>query len=176
MTKPCSETDTPPRLPAWRIAEYRRLWFGTVFLALANQCERLAVSWLVLVETDSVFLTAASFTVKKVPGCLVAPVAGDISDRVSRSRMLAATALYKAVLLALLAFLSLGGSVHIGLGFVLAALFEENLFLALKTAGPLFFTTPISLVFIALIVIMFSLPTIKKLFAGRRGKAIHDEI
>ena len=109
-------------MPAWRIAEYRRLWFGTVFLALANQCERLAVSWLVLVQTDSVFLTAASLTVKKVPGCLIAPVAGDISDRVSRSRMLAATALYKAVLLALLASLSLDGSAHIGLVFVLAAL------------------------------------------------------
>lgn len=62
------------------------------------------------------------------------------------------------------------------LGFVLAGLFEENLFLALKTAGPFFFTTPISLVFIALIVVMFSLPTIKNIFAGRSVKVSHYEI
>ena len=110
-----------PRLPAWHIAGYRRFWFGTVVMALANQCELLAVSWLVLVQTDSVFLTAASFAIKKVPGSLVAPVAGDISDRVSRSRLLAATALYKAILLALLAFLSLEGD-HLGLVFFLLAL------------------------------------------------------
>ena len=122
MIKPCSEPDTAPRLSAWRIAEYRRLWFGTVVIALANQCERLAVGWLVLAETDSVFLTAASFAVRKVPGSLVAPVAGDISDRVSRSRMLAAAALYNAVILALLASLSLEGSDHMGLAFILVAL------------------------------------------------------
>ena len=113
---------TAPRLPAWRIPEYRRLWFGTVFFALANQCERLAVSWLVLMETDSVFLTAASFAVKKIPGSLVAPVAGDISDRVSRSRLLAGTALYKAIILALLASLSLAGFDHVVLVFILVAL------------------------------------------------------
>jgi len=41
------------RLSAWHIAAYRRLWFGTVILVLAKQCERLALGWFVLSVTDS---------------------------------------------------------------------------------------------------------------------------
>ena len=121
-SQPCSTAKIAPRLSAWRIAAYRRLWFGTVIMALANQCERLAVGWLVLVETDSVFLTAASFAARKVPSSLVAPIAGAISDQVSRSRMLAVTALYKAVSVALLGFLTLNGVDNIGWVFILVAL------------------------------------------------------
>ena len=121
-SQPCSVAKIEPRLSAWRIAAYRRLWFGTVIMALANQCEHLAVSWLVLVETDSVFLTAASFAARKVPSSLVAPVAGAISDQVSRSRMLAVTALYKAVSVALLGFLTLNGVDNIAWVFILVAL------------------------------------------------------
>ena len=72
-------------------------------------CELLAVGWLVLVETESVFLTAASLAVRQAPTVLTAPIGGYISDRVSRSRMLAATSLYKAVIVALLASVALGG-------------------------------------------------------------------
>ncbi len=58
------------------------------------------------------------------------------------------------------------------LGFVLAGLFEENLFLAIKTAGPFFFTTKISIIVIILIITMFSLPAIKKMFAQRRHRRL----
>jgi len=102
-----SKPDPPIETAVWRIASYRRLWFGTVLMALATQCERLAMGWFVLTETDSVFLTATAFAVQKAPGSLFAPFAGYISDRVSRSRMLAVTALYKTVILSLLAFLAM---------------------------------------------------------------------
>ena len=121
MEPASSETDASPS-SAWHIPEYRRLWLGTVVMALATQAERLAVSWVVLLKTDSVFLTAASFAIRKVPGSLVAPVAGDISDRLSRSRLLAATALYNSVIVLLLAYLSLDGFERIGAVFILAAL------------------------------------------------------
>jgi predicted MFS family arabinose efflux permease len=91
-------------------------------MSLANECERLAVGWVVLIETDSVFLTAASFAVRKAPTTLVAPVAGEISDRVPRSRLLAVTAFYKAIIVALLGFTTLNGGAGIGWLFVLAAL------------------------------------------------------
>ena len=117
-----SVTDRMPRLSAWRIVAYRRLWFGTVVMALANQCERLAVGWLVLAETNSVFLTAASFAARKALGSLVAPVAGHISDRVSRSRLLAATAVYKSVIVGLLGVLTLHRPDNIGWVFILVAL------------------------------------------------------
>ena len=78
-----------------------------MILALATQCERLALGWLVLSATDSVFLTAASFAVQKAPGSLVSPLAGYMSDHLSRSKMIAATAIYKAVIVVLLGFLAL---------------------------------------------------------------------
>ena len=93
--------------PVWRIPEYRRILLGTVAMALATHVERLAVSWFVLVETDSVFLTAASFAIRKIPSSLIAPLAGDASDRLPRSRLLVATALYKAAIVLLMGWLSL---------------------------------------------------------------------
>ena len=91
----------------WHIAAFRRLWYSGVILSMGNQFERLAIGWLVLVETDSVFLTAASFAVQKAPGTLIAPIAGDISDRMPRGRMLAITSVYKALIIGLLATLAL---------------------------------------------------------------------
>ena len=117
-----STAERTPRLSAWRIAAYRRLWFGTLAIALANQCERLAIGWLVLAQTDSVFLTAASSAARKALGSLVAPVAGHISDGMSRSRLLAATALYRAGIVALLGLLTLNRVDHLGWVFILAAL------------------------------------------------------
>ena len=68
-------------VPVWRIPEYRRVLLGTFVMSLAVQAERLAVSWFVLLQTDSVFLTAVSFAIRKVFGSLMAPFAGDLSDR-----------------------------------------------------------------------------------------------
>ena len=106
----------------WRLPLFRRLWYGTVIISLANQCERLAAGWLVLVETDSVFLTAASFAIQKAPASLSAPIAGDLSDRIPRSRLLAATALYKAVILILLGAVACTDTGQIWPVFVLMAL------------------------------------------------------
>ena len=89
---------------------------------MGSQFERLALGWLVLVETDSVFLTAAAFAVQKAPGILAAPIAGAVSDRISRGRMLTATAFYKALIMGLLALLVLWGPGPIWMVFVLIAL------------------------------------------------------
>jgi hypothetical protein len=67
-------------------------------MSLAVQAERLAVSWFVLLQTDSVFLTAVSSAIRKVPGSLMAPLAGDLSDRWPRNRLLSATALYNSAI------------------------------------------------------------------------------
>ena len=108
--------------PVWRIRAYRRLLLGTVVMALANQAELLAVSWFVLVQTDSVFLTAASFAIRKVPSSLIAPFAGDASDRWPRSRLLAATALYKSAIVSGMGWLSLNNFEPLWAVFTLAAL------------------------------------------------------
>jgi MFS family permease len=101
---------------------YRRIWVGTVVMMLATQAERLAIGWAVLANTDSVFLAAASFAIRKIPGSLIAPLAGEVSDRLPRSRLLAATALYKCVLVLLMGWLSLDGFEPIWTVFALAAL------------------------------------------------------
>ena len=122
MTTHLSETETTALGTPWRIALYRRVWFGTVILALAVQFERLAIGWLVLIETDSVFLTAAAFAIQKAPASLVAPIAGDITDRVSRSRILAVTAFCRAMVAISLAALTSGGTHHLWMVFALVAL------------------------------------------------------
>ena len=78
-----------------------------MLFALANWSTRLALGWLVLVETESVFLTAAVYAIQKAPGIFTAPLAGYISDRVVRSRMLAVGAIYKTVVACGLALISL---------------------------------------------------------------------
>ncbi|MBT4496672.1 MAG: MFS transporter [Gemmatimonadetes bacterium] len=108
--------------PVWCIPEYRRLLLGTVVMALAAQAESLAVSWFVLLKTDSVFLTAASFAIRKIPSSLIAPLAGDISDRLPRSWLLVATTLYKAAIALLLGWLSLNDFEQLWAVFTLAAL------------------------------------------------------
>jgi MFS family permease len=106
----------------WRIAAYRRVWLSTVIISLAFMCERIAFGWLVLLETDSVFLTAASFAVQKVPTTIFAPIAGDISDRMSRSKVLATTALVKAVIVISLAMLLSGNHHQLWMIFTMVAL------------------------------------------------------
>ena len=110
------------RFAAWHIPAYRRAWFGTMLLALATWSIRLAIGWLVLVETDSIFLTAAVYAIQKIPGIFAAPIAGYISDRVIRSRMLAVGSLYKTVVACGLALLALSDVTLIWPVFLLVAL------------------------------------------------------
>ena len=122
FTPQASETERVLHRSPWRIAAYRRVWSSTVTISLAMQCERIAFGWLVLLETDSVFLTAASFAVQKAPTTLIAPIAGDISDRKSRSKILAITALVKTLILISLASLISGSHHQLWMIFILVAL------------------------------------------------------
>jgi MFS family permease len=109
-------------LATFRSPAYRRVWLAGVLLARATWAERLAVGWLVLTATDSVFLTAVSFAVRLAPSLFAAPFAGAISDRMPRNRLLGFTAAYRAVILALLAAFTLSGLEPLWVVFVLVAL------------------------------------------------------
>lgn len=115
-----------PRLSAapgvFRYPAFRRVWVSGVLIALAMWAERLAVGWLILTETESVFLTAASFAARQAPGLIAAPIAGAISDRMPRNRLLGIAAGYRALLLALLAIFALSGLEPLWIAFVLIAL------------------------------------------------------
>ena len=107
---------------AFRYPAFRRVWVTGVLIALAAWTERLAVGWLILTETDSVFLTAASFAARQAPGLVAAPLAGAISDRMPRNRLLAIAAAYRALLLVLLAIFAVSGLEPLWVAFVLIAL------------------------------------------------------
>ena len=115
-----------PRLTAapgaFRYPAFRRVWAAGVLIALAIWTERLAVGWLILTETESVFLTAASFAARQAPGLIAAPLAGAISDRMPRNRLLGIAAAFRALLLALLAIFALAGLEPLWVAFVLIAL------------------------------------------------------
>lgn len=120
---------TPPRafsrprgpLAAFAFPQFRRVWFASVVLSLGNWGERLATGWVVLSETDSVFLTAASFAVRQAPQLVTAPIGGAISDRFSRGKILLFTGIYKALVLSALALVAANGLEPLWLVFVILA-------------------------------------------------------
>ena len=101
---------------------YRRIWATSVVFALGNWGERLAVGWVVLNETDSVFLTAATFAVRQAPQLFVAPIGGALSDRFSRGKILLLTGLYKAMVLSFMGMIAANGLEPLWLMFVLLGL------------------------------------------------------
>ncbi len=101
---------------------YRRIWATSVVFALGNWGERLAVGWVVLNETDSVFLTAATFAVRQAPQLFAAPIGGALSDRFSRGKILLLTGLYKALVLSFMAMIAANGLEPLWLMFVLLGL------------------------------------------------------
>ena len=94
---------------AWTVPEFKRVLSATVLIALGNWMERIVVGWYVLDQSGSIFLTAASFAARQAPAVFAAPIAGVLADRVSRSRMLGITALFKGgTLIALWAVIAPG--------------------------------------------------------------------
>ena len=86
-----------------------RLWFSANFVALGIWAERLAVGWLVLEQTDSVLLSAATFAAGSAPSLIAAPIGGAVADRFPRNRLLVLTALVRAFSILLIALIALSG-------------------------------------------------------------------
>jgi MFS family permease len=88
---------------------FRRAWLGGILNGVAVWMERLAVGWLVLHETGSVFLAALSFAVRTAPNIAFGPVGGAVADRFERARVLRTTTLVRAALLVAMAALAIAG-------------------------------------------------------------------
>ena len=98
--------------------------FGSVPLveAFSLWMERLAVSWMVLDVTGSVFLAALSFAVQSAPNMVIGPLAGALADRFERKQLLAITSASKSAIMVAIGVVVLGGSNAILPVFVLAIL------------------------------------------------------
>ena len=108
-------------LAAFAFPRYRRVWLASVFFSLGNWGERLAVGWVVLSETNSVFLTAATFAARQAPQMIAAPIGGAVADRFSKGKVLLFAGLYKALVLSLLALTAANGLEPLWLFFVILA-------------------------------------------------------
>ena len=87
---------------SFRVPRFRRVWLGAVLFALGFWMERLAVGWFVLDTTGSVLLAALSLGIRAIPNLVLGPIGGAVSDRLPRGRVLAATALVRAIAVALM--------------------------------------------------------------------------
>ena len=106
-----SSTFSRPRGPLAALAfpKYRRVWTMSIFFALGNWGARLAIGWVVLTETNSVFLTAATFAVRQAPQLVAAPIAGAMADRYSRGRVLLVTGFLRFGVLCAIAWVASNG-------------------------------------------------------------------
>ena len=125
MTSSPSPTPSVSRPPgafaAVMYPQFRRVWVASVVFSLGNWGERLATGWVVLNETNNVFLTAATFAVRQAPQLIAAPIGGAISDRFSRGKILFLAGVYKLIILSILAVIAANGLEPLWLVFVILA-------------------------------------------------------
>lgn len=113
------------------------LWTGSAVFSFAQWMERTAVSWLVLEETGSVFLTALSWAARTAPGMVVGPVAGALADRVSRPKLLVFAGLLKALVLAAIAAVAVADEPPVWLVLVLVLVSGAAMTVWIAAAQPL---------------------------------------
>ena len=100
---------TPKPFAAFEYPAFRLLWFSANFVALGIWAERLAVGWLVLEQTNSVLLSAATFAAGSAPGIIAAPIGGAVADRFPRNRLLPLTAFIRVISILSISLIALNG-------------------------------------------------------------------
>lgn len=122
MTLPTTRLKPAPQQPGSRLSaiaralhhrNYRLFFMGQGLSLIGTWMQRVALAWLVYRLTDSAFLLGLVGFAGQVPSFLLAPLAGVISDRVSRHRLLIITQILSMAQALLLAVLVLGGWIHI---------------------------------------------------------------
>ncbi len=73
----------------FRFPAFRRLWIGTLISSFGQLSERLAVSWFVFEATGSALLTGLVATAQYAQNIVFGPIAGAVSDRYPRNRIIA---------------------------------------------------------------------------------------
>src|ERR687890_2681204 len=97
-------------LDLWRplkARSFRRLWAAAGISMLADQAFLVALTWLVLRIAGSGAELGAVLAVASVPGAILMPVGGVLSDRVSPVYIMVCASVGRVVLLGLLAALIL---------------------------------------------------------------------
>jgi len=114
-----------PRLPSIRALRHRnfRLFFaGQLISLIGTWMQSVAQSWLVYSLTGSTVLLGLVGFASQIPVFLLAPFGGVVADAMNRHRVLLATQTAAMVLAAIMAVLTIRGSIQIWHVFVLASL------------------------------------------------------
>lgn len=111
----------PGLLTPLKIAAFRRLWAGASLSILADQAFLVSLTWLVLRITDSGASLGAVLAVAAVPGIVLTPFGGVLSDRLSPFVIMSFSNVARAALMGTLALLALTGTTQIWHVYLLAA-------------------------------------------------------
>ncbi len=95
-----------------RNRNYRLLWIGSVISHIGDDMQIVAVSWLVLLMTNSPYLMGVANLFQGLPRLLSAPIGGIIADRVNRRRLLVIYQGLEMLLTFFFAFLVLSGKIQ----------------------------------------------------------------
>ena len=113
-----------PALELWEPLKgwsFRRLWAASGLSMLADQAFLVALTWLVLRLAGSGAELGAVLAVAAVPGAVLMPFGGVLSDRVSPVMIMIGASVGRVVLLALLAVLILTGEIRLWHVYVISA-------------------------------------------------------
>ncbi len=91
---------------------YRLLWIGSVISHIGDDMQIVAVSWLVLLITDSPYLMGIATLFQGLPRLLSGLIGGIIADRVNRRRLLVIYQAIEMLLTFFFAFLVLSGKIQ----------------------------------------------------------------
>jgi MFS family permease len=111
----------PGLLTPLKIMAFRRLWAGASLSMLADQAFLVSLTWLVLKITDSGASLGAVLAVAAVPGIVLTPFGGVLSDRLSPFVIMSSSNVARAALMGTLALLALTGTTQIWHVYLLAA-------------------------------------------------------
>lgn len=93
--------------------DFRFLWFGSFFLTATMWLQQLTVGWMVYDMTNSSVLLGAVSAMRAVPSLLCAPIAGALTDRVDRRKLMMTTQAVMLVNVIIIAVLSGTGIVQV---------------------------------------------------------------
>lgn len=103
-----------------KITAFRRLWVGASIAMLADQAFLVSLTWLVLSITGSGAALGVVLAVASVPGIVLMPLGGVLSDKLSPVSVMSSANVVRALLMGALAFLVLTDTIQIWHVYLLA--------------------------------------------------------
>lgn len=92
--------------------EFRLLWYGQIFTAMATWMDSIARGWLIYELTDSTFQLGLVRGVQAIPTLLLSPIAGSAADFYSRKTQVLIAQIVDGLLYAWVAVMILSGDIQ----------------------------------------------------------------